>query len=86
MKRIAIASALTLTMALSSMADDWPGFLGPNRDGHSPDKGLLKRHLCKVSGRSRAQMTRLIAQFLDTGVIEGRCGTPAKPFSRRYTR
>ncbi len=43
MKSIVIASALTLTMALASMADDWPGFLGPNRDGHSPDKGLLKQ-------------------------------------------
>ncbi|MEI7901306.1 MAG: pyrrolo-quinoline quinone, partial [bacterium] len=26
-----------------SLAADWPGFLGTNRDGHSPDTGLLKQ-------------------------------------------
>ena len=33
------------------------------------DKGLLKRYLSKVTGRSRAQITRLIAQFRKTGRI-----------------
>jgi len=32
-----------LVLALSTSADDWPGWLGPNRDGHSPDTGLLKQ-------------------------------------------
>ena len=52
-----------------------------------PDKGLVKRYLGKVTGLSRAQLTRLIAQHRVTGRIEDRRGgPPAKPFARRYTR
>jgi len=50
------------------------------------DKGLVRRYLCKVTGISRAQMTRLIGQLRDTGRIVDRRGTPARPFTRRYTR
>jgi hypothetical protein len=50
------------------------------------DKGLLRRYLCKVTGRSRAQITRLIAQFRKTGRIRDHHGAPAHPFARRYTR
>jgi hypothetical protein len=50
------------------------------------DKGLLRRYLCKVTGRSRAQITRLIAQFRKTGRIRDHHGAPAHPFPRRYTR
>lgn len=50
------------------------------------EKGLVRRYLEKVSGISRAQMTRLIRQFRDSGRIEDRRGRPAKPFPRRYTR
>ena len=50
------------------------------------DKGLLRSYLCKVTGLSRAQMTRLIAQFHHDGRIRDRRGTPARPFPRRYTR
>ena len=49
------------------------------------EKGLVRRYLEKVSGLSRAQMSRLIRQFLDTGAIRDRRGKPAKPFPRRYT-
>lgn len=49
------------------------------------DKGLLRRYLAKVTGLSRAQVTRAITQFCLTGVIEDRRRTPAKPFARRYT-
>ena len=50
------------------------------------DKGLLRRYLGKVTGLSRAQLTRLIAQFCATGRIQDRRGAPACPFLRRYTR
>ena len=49
------------------------------------DKGLVRRYLEKVSGLSRAQMTRLIRQFRDTRSIRDRRGRPARPFPRRYT-
>ena len=51
-----------------------------------PDRGLLKRYLAKVTGLSRAQLTRLIGQHRRTGRIEDRRGgAPARPFERRYT-
>ncbi len=49
------------------------------------DKGLVHRYLCKVTGISRAQMTRLIAQYRATGRVVDRRGPPAEPFARRYT-
>nr|VFJ47771.1 MAG: Integrase core domain-containing protein [Candidatus Kentron sp. FW]VFJ62302.1 MAG: Integrase core domain-containing protein [Candidatus Kentron sp. FW] len=49
------------------------------------NKGLIHRYLCKVTALSRAQMTRLITQFRNTGKIRDRRGPPAKPFARRYT-
>ena len=51
------------------------------------DKGLVRRYLAKVTGLSRAQLTRLIGQHRETGRIEDRRGgAPACPFERRYTR
>ena len=57
------------------------------RYGHCSraDKGLLRRYLAKVTGLSRAQVTRVITQFHRTGLIEDRRKAPAKPFARRYT-
>ena len=49
------------------------------------DKGLVRRYLERVSGLSRAQMTRLIRQFRETGSLRDRRGKPQKPFPRRYT-
>lgn len=48
-------------------------------------RGLLVRYLGKVSGLSRQQVTRLVAQWRRTGRIEDRRGRPARPFVRRYT-
>jgi hypothetical protein len=50
------------------------------------DKGLVRRFLVKATGFSRAQITRLIRQYRETGRIEdGRRG-PKRPFPRRYTK
>lgn len=49
------------------------------------DKGLVRGYLIKVTGLSRAQVARLIGQFVGTGRIRDRRGPPAKPFARRYT-
>ena len=50
------------------------------------DRGLVRRYLAKMTGLSRAQLTRLIRQYRDTGRIVDRRGKPpAKPFTRRYT-
>jgi len=48
------------------------------------DKGLLRRYIAQVSGYSRAQVTRLIAQFLGTQRIARRHKT-THPFQQRYT-
>ena len=51
-----------------------------------PDKGLVKVYLAKVTGLSRAQLTRLIAQHRRTGHIrDRRRKPPANAFQRRYT-
>ena len=49
-----------------------------------PSKGLLKEFLGKVTGLSRAQLTRLIGQYRATGRIEDRRRGPARPFERRH--
>ena len=49
------------------------------------ERGLITRYLGRVTGLSRQQLVRLIAQCRLTGAIHDRRGTPAKPFARRYT-
>ena len=45
------------------------------------DKGTVRAYLGKMTGLSRAQLTRLIGQHRDTGRVEDRRGRPpAKPF------
>lgn len=48
------------------------------------DRGLLVRFLLKVTGYSRAQLTRLIAQWRAHGRLLDRRGPPAVPFATRY--
>ena len=46
----------------------------------------MRRFAGKVSGWSRAQLTRLIAQYRATGRLRDRRGPPRRPFPRRYAR
>ena len=57
------------------------GYHGASR----ADRGVLRRYLAKVTGLSRAQVTRRITQFLTGGRIADRRHAPAVPFARRYT-
>ena len=50
------------------------------------DKGAVRAYLAKVTGFSRAQTTRLIRQYVETGRIRDRRGTPERPFACRYTK
>ena len=48
------------------------------------EKGLLIAYLCRISGYSRQQITRLIRRFLDHGKLRWKV-FPAKGFASRYT-
>src|ERR1019366_10154828 len=48
------------------------------------ERGLIVRFLCKVTGYSRAPVTRLIAQWRCGGRLRDRRGPPAAPFAKRY--
>lgn len=49
------------------------------------DRGVLRAFLGKVTGYSRAQLSRLIAQWQKGRKIVDRRGPPTKPFTQRYT-
>lgn len=49
------------------------------------DKGLVVRFLCRITGYSRQQLTRLIARYRETGRLVDRRAGPARPFATRYT-
>ena len=48
------------------------------------ERGLIVRFLCKITGYSRAQITRLIAQWRCRGRLTDRRGPPATPFAKHY--
>jgi hypothetical protein len=50
-----------------------------------PDKGLIRVYLGRTSGYSRAQLTRLIRQYLDCGRVVQRYAAPQAGFARTYT-
>ena len=47
-------------------------------------KGLVKRYVEKVTGRSRAQVTRLIDQYVKSGILQTRRGR-GRRFTAHYT-
>jgi transposase InsO family protein len=49
------------------------------------DKGVVLALMRKVAGFSRAQLTRLVTQWLTTRRLDDRRGPPLQPFRRRYT-
>ena len=48
-------------------------------------RGLVLAFVRKLTGVSRAQTTRLVAQWLHSGTLQDRRGRPTVPFARRYT-
>ena len=50
---------------------------------HRSDKGLMKRYIGKVTGLSRAQVTRLIGQYAESGMVRIRQGR-GRRFTARY--
>jgi transposase InsO family protein len=51
---------------------------------HRSHKGLVKRYISKVTGLSRAQATRLIAQYVESGTVQVR-RSRGKQFTVHYT-
>lgn len=49
------------------------------------ERGVLRRYLERVSGLSRAQITRLVRQYLQCGRVR-RAQRTARPFRTRYTQ
>jgi transposase InsO family protein len=56
------------------------GYMGLPRS----EKGVVKQYLSKVTGMSRAQTTRLIAQYVGNGIVKARRG-PGKRYTASYT-
>lgn len=50
-----------------------------------PDKGLIRVYLGRTSGYSRAQLARLIRQYIDCGRVVQRYAKPRAGFARTYT-
>ena len=50
-----------------------------------PEKGLVKKYIEKITGYSRAQVTRLVEQYAKTGHIKSNTGSTKKHrFNRKY--
>ncbi len=50
------------------------------------DKGVIRRYLMKMTGKSESEVTRLIGQYREAGRIEDRRGPPPHAFWGRYTK
>ena len=40
--KVALAAVVLMAVACSSMAADWPQYLGPDRNSTSPERGILR--------------------------------------------
>ena len=49
------------------------------------ERGLLRRYIAKMTGLSRAQVTRLLARYMATGQVRVKSGRRHR-FPQRYTR
>jgi len=56
------------------------GYMSLHRSG----KGLVKQYISKVTGLSRAQATRLITQYVASGIVQVRRGR-GKRYTAHYT-
>jgi transposase InsO family protein len=48
------------------------------------ERGVVLAYLRRLSGYSRAQVTRLVARWLERRALEKRYGVPRQPFARRF--
>ena len=84
-----LESSEEIAFAVEGKAElyDWIGKLLQARDYErlgKADRGLVKRFLEKLSGRSRAQVTRLVERWRREGMLEPHSGRRRR-FARRYT-
>jgi len=75
------AGPVSFTLTERDLAHAWMGDT-LKRFGYArasrADRGLLRRYLAKVTGRSRAQVARRIAQFLEEGQIRDSGAPPLR--------
>ena len=50
-----------------------------------PEKGLLRRYVARMTGLSRAQVTRLITSYVDSGHVKAVLYQKRRKFATRYT-
>ncbi len=84
-----LAGSGAMRMAISSKAECYEWIQGTLvRFGYltrkKAERGWLLKYVQQVSGYSRAQITRMVGQYRETGKIERRYCT-ANGFSRKYT-
>jgi len=85
-----LAGSMVVKMAISTKAEsyDWVRrtlVRFEYRTLSRADRGLLLKYLQRVSGYSRAQITRMVSRYRETGKIERQCCT-SNGFARKYTR
>ena len=70
-RTFAVAVLLALSFAAGGLLADWPGFLGPNRTGVSPDKTTLARSWPK-DGPRQLWTRQMQTGFGGAAIVDGR--------------